>query len=336
MPILKFSKSYKNILKLKSDFYSSNDLYLKNTLVKKKILRKQKRRKNCKNCYKKIYKSELIFTCHTIDYFICNKCGHFNGLYEDTDRYVKLLYKDDKDQTYSKVYLNNYKDRVKNIYNPKMEFLINVIGKNHRIIDVGCGAGYFLKSLENKNIYADGYESNLKLVNFGNQILKKNKIYHSELEETYKTIGSGNYSVLSLIGVLEHLQKPNVAIKNFVKSDIEFIYISVPLFSLSSFLDTAYQDVFPRQLTADHTHLYTKESIYWFAKNNNLKIAGEWWFGTDFADIFRSIVVSTNIKNKKNYYKYFDKYFFNQIDDFQKILDKNKICSEVHIVFQKS
>ena len=60
----------------------------------------------------------------------------------------------------------------------------------------------------------------------------------------------------------------------------------------------------------------------------------EWWFGTDIADLYRSLLVSSN-SNKKFYKKMMGQYFFNTINELQSILDKKKICSEVHLVFKK-
>ena len=52
-------------------------------------------------------------------------------------------------------------------------------------------------------------------------------------------------------------------------------------------------------------------------------------------DLYRSILVSGNKLNQVNYKKYLDKFLFNHLDQMQNILDKNKICSEVQIVFKK-
>ena len=166
--------------------------------------------------------------------------------------------------------------------------------------------------------------------------MKKNKLINLDLKKTYKKVLENNKSnVLSLIGVLEHLDKPNYIINLFNKSKIKYLYISVPLFSLSTFLENSFDNVFPRQLSGSHTHLYTKESLNFFAKKNNLKVIGEWWFGTDFADLYRSLINSSKTYDINKYKSALDKNLFSVIDDLQNILDKNKICSEVHMVFKK-
>ena len=42
-------------------------------------------------------------------------------------------------------------------------------------------------------------------------------------------------------------------------------------------------------------------------KKYNFKILGEWWFGTDISDLYRSLILNSNFYNKK--YKYFDRLF---------------------------
>ena len=136
---------------------------------------------------------------------------------------------------------------------------------------------------------------------------------------------------LSLIGVLEHLQKPHKLLDFFNKSKIKYLYFSLPLFSLSVLLEIMNQNVFPRQLSAAHTHLYTEESIKFLCKKYNLNILGEWWFGTVMSDLWRQYIVKTSLNDKL-----FDKYLKNLINDLQNVLDRNKVSSEVHIILKKN
>ena len=157
------------------------------------------------------------------------------------------------------------------------------------------------------------------------------------MKEVYEVLeGNKEHNVVSMINVLEHLDRPNKIIKSFVKSPIKYLYLNVPLFSLSVFLENSFQNVFPRVLGEGHTHLYTKKSLDYLAKKNNLKIIGEWWFGQDFPDFYRSLLISSKNLNKNLYKKYLNKNLFSVINDLQNVLDKNKISSEVHIIFKKN
>ncbi len=136
--------------------------------------------------------------------------------------------------------------------------------------------------------------------------------------------------------MLEHLQDINSLMVKFLKSKIKYLYISVPIFSLSTFIENVFNKVYPRQLSGGHTHLYTKKSLLFFARKYNLKIIGEWWFGQDFLDLYRSILLSGKTDDIKKYKYLLDKNLFSAIDKLQNILDKNMICSEAHIIFKKT
>ena len=109
----------------------------------------------------------------------------------------------------------------------------------------------------------------------------------------------------------------------------------MPIFSLSVFIENSFKNICPRHLAGAHTNLYTKESLYYLAKKYNLEIVGEWWFGADFPDLYRSLMNSSNNHNLKEYKTVLDKNLFSVINELQNVLDKNKTCSEVHMVFKK-
>ena len=51
-------------------------------------------------------------------------------------------------------------------------------------------------------------------------------------------------------------------------------------------------------------------------------------------DLYRNLVLSSHILNKKVFLKELDHKFARLINQFQSILDKNKVPSEVHIVYK--
>ena len=271
---------------------------------------------------------------HGIDYKWCFNCSHLNGCYEDSEKFLKYLYSQDNGSNYSANYKKDYFSRVVNIYNPKIKFLKKVIKKKFDILDIGCGAGHLVKACEKQNISAEGYDPNLELIRLGSKFLNKNSIKHVDLKFWHKKVINSQKKVLCLMGVLEHLKQPNLMLRNFNKSNIQYLYIQVPLFSFTSFLENVIPKVYPRVLSGGHTHLYTKESLYFLAKKYNLKIIGEWWFGTDIADLYRSIKVLSANKNQ-TYSKLLNKFIYSSLDKLQNTLDKEKMCSQVHMVFKK-
>jgi 2-polyprenyl-3-methyl-5-hydroxy-6-metoxy-1,4-benzoquinol methylase len=332
--VIKFSKSYKNIFNIKKDFYKNNSENLNNVLKINNLYKKQPLRKNCKNCNSKNLKS--FIKNFGIKYKICNNCNHVNGEYQDTKKFAESVYFNKRGKGYAKNYLKDYEERVRNIYLPKVNFLTSVIKSKINLIDIGCGGGHFIKALEDKNINATGYEVSKKLCDLGKTKLKKNKIINVNLDDSYKIVReSKNTDVMSMIGVLEHLVDPIKMLEAFQKSKIKYLYILVPMFSLSSFLENSFTKIFPRSLSGAHTHAYTENSINFLAKKFKLKIIGEYWFGTDIPDLYRSLLCSGKILNRKIYQKEIKNKLVDLIDDLQKVLDKKKVCSEAHIIFKK-
>lgn len=333
--IVKFSKSYKNIYSLKTNFYQDNKTNYENAIKLNKIYLKGKKRKYCKNCNYKI--KNFFLKSFGVRYSICSKCGHLNGeKLEDKNFFKKLYVQTSGSKNIVKNYKNDFKKRVKLIYNDKVKFLKKVIKQKINVLDVGAGAGHFLKALENHNIFATGIEPNEFLRDIGASFLKKNVLHKKKLEELKSVIlKEKKANCLSAIGVMEHLEDPQNFLKSFQNSSIKYLYISVPLFSLTSFVENSFQKVYPRHLSGGHTHLYTKESLYFIAEKFNLKIVGEWWFGTDIADFYRSLIINSYKVDKKIYKKLLDKNLYSILNELQNVIDRNKICSEVHMIFSK-
>ena len=98
--IIKYSKSYKKIDEIKSDFTSLNSIFLNKVKKINKIYKKQPIRKNCKICNSTNLQS-FIFS-FGIEYRICKNCSHLNGKYQDTKKFANLVY---KVSTINKIYL---------------------------------------------------------------------------------------------------------------------------------------------------------------------------------------------------------------------------------------
>lgn len=334
--IVKFSKSYNNILNLKSDFYTNNKLNKKIALKLNKLYTKGPKRKICKNCEKKI--KFFFIKSFGVKYNLCNHCGHLNGEKLETKSFFKKLYvRGTGSKNIEKNYKRAFSQRVKNIYNDKVLFLKQTLRKKIVVLDVGSGAGHFLKALEKNNIRATGIEPNKLMCKIGNQYLRKNKLLNRDLNQLEQIVLENveNANCLSAIGVLEHLENPNGFLKAFQKSNFKYLYLSLPLFSLTSFIENSFPNVYPRHLSGGHTHLYTKKSIYYFTKKYQFSIVGEWWFGLDIADLYRSLIVSSSQVDQGLYKSYLNKYFYSMLNDLQKKIDEKKLSSEVHLILSK-
>ena len=336
--LTKFSKPSVAVIKNKASFFKENEKHLDYVRQVNKFYLEQPKRTTCKNCNNKI--DGVDFTSHGVSYVACKRCTQLNGLHEDTDEFVHFLYSSDDGAKYNKNYLNDYDSLVKDIYEPKVNFLKDTLYETHgvndfTVLDVGCGGGYFVKACENLNICASGIDPNYSLIDLGKSKLENNTISKCSMREFESCIRESDKDVLSLVGVLEHLQEPRKALQAFNDSNAKFLYLQVPLFSLSVLLEHINQDVFPRQFNAGHTHLYTNQSLQYICNEFGLERIGEWWFGTDFVDLFRQVVVKSKPKNNTVMDKHIERNLLSMVDELQNVLDKNRCASGVNMILKK-
>ncbi len=350
--MIKFGKKSKDILDVKGSFITDN-LELFNWQKKLfKIYLKQPKRSKCKNCEKKLKGSR--FKKLNILYILCKNCGHLNGLYDDTKYLSKKFYQTSEQKTYSKIYVENkrkdYNKRLKNIYIPKAKFLLENLLKKEKnkkrifnkfkFIDIGCGSGYFISSLQKMKIKdLLGYDPSKEMVNYGNKINRFKKLEFVEHDKTIdkiKNISGKDPICVSMIGSMEHIYNQNEILREIKrKKNIKYLYIVVPCFSPSSFIELVFDKNFQRLLAPQHTHLYSEKSLQYLEKMFGFKIIAEWWFGADIVDLYRNFVLK--IFNKKKLHdekKLFNNMFLKILDGMQLEIDKKKLSSEAHILFK--
>lgn len=344
MKIHKFGKKYQDLFKIKKNFTKENDLLLSKQKKIAKLYSKQPFRTLCKACNKKLIGN--YFLNHGIKYIQCKNCSHLNGVYQDTIKFSDEIYLSGS-VNYSKNYkssdLKNFIFRQKKIYDPKANFLKKILKlqKNIKILDFGCGSGYFVSSLIDygfKNV--EGVELSNQQIDYGKNILsklKKNKnlLKYCDRSRIYDFIKNTDANCITMIGVLEHL----VDIPNFMKNvkknkSIKYIYLCVPMFSLSCLIENSFLNIFNRHLGGGHTHLFTEKSLSNLMKNYNFTEIASWWFGTDIPDLYRSLLVNSH-KNKSKGLKDILEKIKLLIDDLQLVLDKKKLSSQVHMVLKR-
>ena len=345
-----FGKPSTGLLNIKKSFFEENDSHLETQRKIASIYKEQPRRTYCKNCGFRILGGVYDFIKDGIEYVLCERCNHLNGMYEDTNEFCDAVYTDDSGSDYAKNYtesdLDDYNYRTACVYSPKAEFLYTSLVGNgidpHALsyLDFGAGSGYFVSALKKiglKNII--GTEVSEAQVNYGNDmhmigdiLLKKHNTRDTDL-----ILGEINCDLVSMIGVLEHLQSPRTALACLQRNkNIKYLYISIPTFSLSVYLEIFAKDIFNRQLHGGHTHLYTQESIEYFCKEFGFETISEWWFGTDIVDLYRCLSIELEKQNcSLSLIENWKKDFIPIIDAMQLELDKKKYSSEVHLLLKK-
>lgn len=338
--ISRFSKRAKDILQKAQFFVETNDTQLKFVREIDNVYARQALRRTCKLC--ESVPSDDSFRSAGITYWLCGLCGHLNGQFAESKSFLSFVYGGEDSEFYEYNYSQHFEQRVRDIYLPKADFLLDVLREcghekpqTMRVLDFGSGAGQFLRALELTGVSACGWEANDALHQVAIQHLESNQSIKVDSESSMAALADSKADVLALIGVLEHVEDPRLLLNSFRSSECQYLYLVVPMMSLSALLQQSFSKVFPRQLGADHTHLFTARSIQYLCDYWGLSIVGEWWFGTDIVDLYRSLVVSSENASDSTYLRLMESYLGAHIDEIQSVIDKARQSSEVHLVLQR-
>lgn len=337
-PTLKYSKSSGFYASAKKDFFSSNDDLLEKAKAQNALYAQGPKRTKCKICQEPLLDEADIET-HGVGYVFCRSCNHLNGQFDDTVEFINALYVDDSGKDYAANYIDNeYVTRAEKIYLPKMEFLKESLPRiPSGILDVGCGGGYFVYAAQKLGYPSLGVDVSDTMTRFGNNQLNTHlgcqPLHCVDETELYEAVRYTAFDVVSAIGVIEHLREPERFFEAVKNSRASFLYYSVPMFSPSVLFENAMQNVFPRQLSGGHTHLFTEESIKRMHALMNAHSLAEWRFGTDMMDLYRSLMVCAQGKGSSEFAKEkISQKMSGLIDELQSVFDKNHFCSEIHVL----
>ena len=343
--MIRFGKPSAALLAQKTHFFRENTALLAEGERIGDIYRRQPRRTRCKCCNFTL--DGRRFTKKGTEYVLCGSCGHLNGAFEDTNAFCEAVYTNTGGEAYARTYSSAdreaYQTRVREIYLPKAEFLLAGLtdaGEDPealRYADLGAGSGYFVAALrEAGRRDVTGYEVSEVQVALASEMLGAGAVVHHELDDAVKLAGKFEADVVSMIGVLEHVQHPRDILTALQgNANVRYLYISVPLFSTCVFLEMVFPDVFQRQLSAGHTHLYSESSLDWTAREFDMTRVAEWWFGTDLVDLYRSVAVG--LESDEASAELADPWrelIVPVIDEMQMVLDRRKLSSEVHMLLR--
>lgn len=227
---------------------------------------------------------------------------------------------------------------------PKADFLVDALKLRYNseeinkmsFLDVGAGSGYFVAAMQKLGLTARGIEISSNQVEYGRQCMPGISLLCVDSQDVIDIVSSCSEQVVTFIGVLEHLTELQSILEGISKNkNIQYIFFSVPMFSYSALIESVFSDVFNRQLGGAHTHLFTNESLEWLSNRYCWEIVGRWYFGTDIADLTRSIIVQNEINGNSEINNLFKDKIVRIMDSLQLIMDKERFCSEVHMLVRK-
>jgi len=317
----------KNINKIKQTFIDNNSQLVMESKKTFSQISKIGFVNTCNVCSSTL--DDVCFSKHGIQYYRCDCCGMLGtGKIANYDNYNSLLY---QEESYGD-YTGFESERLNDIYVPKVEYLIKTLPDvfSRGVIDIGAGLGYFVKALSLKGIEAKGYEINKEFVKRFNRIEEKSdlkgkliNVAHDKLIDALKC--ENNDQVISLIGVLEHVEDPLSLLDEIKKMGFRHIFVSVPMFGMSTYFEAALDNYYHRQLSPDHIYLYTDQTLSWLERRLEFDRISEWFFGQDMYDISRILASNETGFSVADSLEMFEQ--------MQLVIDKNRLSSEIHLIW---
>ena len=237
---------------------------------------------NCRFCKSNDYNKHFISGHQNVQYSICKACGCHNKSddkkfnYDDSDKFWNNV----KDPDGKVRNINSDKERkfkLKNWYGEVANFINSY--NNPKVLDIGCGLGYLLMSLNTKykfgleaSKYAcdsiKEYEQNIKIFNLNSDDL-------NNVEETF--------DIIVAYHVIEHVNDPVKFLQN-IKSKLNKggkLIIGTPLIGtfISNFFSKNY-----RLYNEGHEILFNIRSLKKLHQDNGFKIVNveKPFFKTDY------------------------------------------------------
>lgn len=351
-PVNRYSKPFGQLAKFKRGLFDSNAAQLKRSLDLAAVYRAQPRRLNCKICATEL-PAASGFIKHGVPYVFCEACGHLNGCHEDTEAYAKHVYVEaDYGAAYHSDDGESYLSRVREIYLPKARFLIEQLKSlgeepsNLVYADLGAGSGHFVGAMAELGLDVHGAELSASQVAYGNAALghlqlpprpdQTERLVHVGLEGGLEVFSAEcQADVVSLIGVLEHLVDPHALLRALRDNRrVRYLFLSLPLYSLSVLIEAAFPEVAPRLLEGGHTHLFCERSLNAHERRNGLDRLAAWRFGSDSMDLFRALrFVLAGKPDTAGLVAELETHMGSMLDELQAAIDRADFCSEIHLLY---
>ncbi len=338
----KYGKPLGNILAIKSDFFEHNDEMLKMSAHQADALIIQKKREQCKICHSPI-EGDPLYRSQRMEYYLCPVCGHLNSANEDTEDFAERVYlADTYENNYSEEDREKYENRLNTIYIPKADFLLESLKEDGlskeeiKLLDDGAGSGYFVGALRKLDVDASGIEISPAQVRFANKMNGAEVLKQVDSGDIAGILSGTKANVLSFIGVFEHIINLDEIIEAIRKNtNVRYVYLSVPMFSMSCVFEASHQKCYNRHAGGTHTHLFSDESLKYMADSMGFTELKSWKFGSDMMDLYRMLCVSLEQNGNSRLKDYFAPKFLKMIDELQLTVDKNEFASEIHLILKR-
>jgi 2-polyprenyl-3-methyl-5-hydroxy-6-metoxy-1,4-benzoquinol methylase len=308
-------------------FYKSIVDYRKEIILKYKHLNKKDKDFSCILCGHKIGDQFLEWKEAEYKLFRCRSCDavspnisscddiYTESVY-DTDVYVDKFMRETHAQ---------YEYRKNKFGKERYKYTIDRLnlGKGSKVLDIGCGAGYYIDVLKDNAIEYKGLE-------VADHFVEYCKSYHNLNVENSSLENEKNeeYDLITMFDVLEHLTDPVDVfhtIHKKLKPGGHCVAYTPNIFSMGYELMGAKQNTL---LPFEHLCFFNKKSLGYLTEKTGFIVEKLEVRGLDIMDYLL-------LKEHEDGFNYTDK-LQDLMNLLQAVLDKNKIGNHLRITFQKS
>lgn len=279
-----------------------------------------------------------LLAIYGFDYHECSKCGSAFVSNPPSEDALSAAYRSDYYTAANKILLANdsiIDYRVEQVFRPKIEFAIEHSRASKRTwLDIGCGVGEALAVVKSHGYRALGLEPNVMEAEYAA------RRFDVEVRQDYiskDTVSKyrGQYGVISMFSVLEHVPDPNhiLADVSAIQGEGDTLVIEVPHFPSIS---TASQMTFPNHVNRMmhpplHLFLFSLRGLEGMLRRHNYKINAAWLFGQDFYEMISTLGLFAPELNQSKLLSALSPL----MNDLQAVIDQHNFSDEMLLVAER-
>ncbi|SMF79631.1 class I SAM-dependent methyltransferase [Candidatus Pelagibacter sp. HIMB1321] len=193
--------------------------------------------------------------------------------------------------------------------------------KKFKVLDLGCGSGYFISVLKDKKIMNKGIDLDVNRIEFCKSLKLNAQLSELSSEK------NNSYDLITMFDAIEHFFDPIKELKTATKKLKSKSYILAFTPNINSLSFELMREDLNLLAVFRHICFFNKESLNYLSRKAGLKIKSIEYFGLDVKDYFQFIEFKKKFKLNKSI-----NHFANLT---QAIIDKQKMSNSMRIIFQK-
>lgn len=217
-------------------------------------------------------KNKVVFREHDVDMLRCLACGHVFSSWE-TDQNYEEFWGESSIESDDQFWWNEAHGPMYSGFCRRF-----LAGRSGKLLDVGCGLGYFVKrASEHAGWAAYGYEISPPAVDFANRKLGLANVFAGRVEESH--FAPASFDLITLWDVVEHIPDPEpllAYLQSLLKPD-GILFLHTP--NIQAQLPKARLKKLLRGMRADLHYIEAKDHVNIYSMKSLKRILGRNGYG---------------------------------------------------------